>query len=188
MEKSQIYQLKVTLKGVKPPIWRRILIYPDTLMPDVHKILQVTMGWNNCHLHQFTCGGILYAMPSPDEWDALPSRDYRNVKISKLLQQEGAKMVYEYDFGDGWEHQILLEKILPPIDAGTIPICIAGKNACPPEDCGGVWRYMHLLEVIANPKHDEHKAIIAWVGRKFDPKYLNVDEINKRLVDLSNQR
>src|ERR1035437_413441 len=153
---KEIYQIQISLKGFTPKIWRRIQIFSDTLLPDLHRIIQTTMGWTNSHLHQFIKNGQFYSTPSPD--DEMDSIDYRKIKVVDLLKKEKDKIIYEYDFGDSWEHEILLEKILP-IDLTTkYPVCLAGKMNCPPEDCGGVWGYSDMLAVLKDKSHEEYES------------------------------
>jgi hypothetical protein len=131
-----VYQIKVTLKGSKPPIWRRIQITSDITLVQLHRILQRVMGWEGSHLYQFVISGIAYGDPGMvGEWDA---EDARIVTLAALVRGEKSKLLYEYDFGDSWEHELLVEKILPLEEGKRYPICLTGKRACPPEDCGGV--------------------------------------------------
>ena len=120
-------------------------------------------------------------MPDDDTWGEMDNVDYKKMKISDLLKKEKEKIVYEFDFGDGWEHDVLLEKILPGDEKFKFPICLAGKMACPPEDCGGVWGYADLLEILKNPKHEEYDSYMEWLGGEFDPEYFDKDEVNKML-------
>ncbi|MBZ0305741.1 MAG: plasmid pRiA4b ORF-3 family protein, partial [Anaerolineae bacterium] len=135
-----VYQLKITLQGSKPPIWRRVLVASDTRLSIFHSIIQGAMGWYNCHLHQFIVGSIYYSMPYPGS-DELNAKDSRKVKLSDIVSGERFTFRYEYDFGDGWMHAILVEKILPFVPGMNLPTCITGKRACPPEDVGGIWGY-----------------------------------------------
>ncbi|MEM7658403.1 MAG: plasmid pRiA4b ORF-3 family protein [Bacteroidota bacterium] len=179
---SSIYQLKVTLLGIKkPPIWRRILVKSDQLLSYLHKIIQTSMGWTNSHLHQFVKGRQYFSPPDPDGW--MDTVDYSKMTIARLLQKKGDKMVYEYDFGDGWEHVVLLEAILQPEAGKTYPHCIKGKNACPPEDCGGIWGYQELKEIMANPKHEQYKRMSNWLGKKtWDATKFDLDKVNQKLA------
>ena len=181
MSTEKIYQLKITLSDSKPPIWRKIKIKSGTLLPDLHKIIQTTMGWTNSHLHQFVLvdKGAFYAEPDP--WGEMENKDYREIKIDHLLKKEKDQAVYEYDFGDRWEHEIVLEKILEKEEKEKYPVCIDGKNACPPEDCGGVWGYMNLIEIMSNPKHEEYAETKEWLGEELDPEAFDKDEINEML-------
>jgi len=177
--KDSIYRLKVTLRGSKPPIWRRLLVPDSITLYKLHDIIQVAMGWTDSHLHQFIIENEYYGIPHPDDWR--PVIDERNYRLKKVTQSEGFQFIYEYDFGDSWEHQILLEKIQPPEPGIEYPICTKGKRACPPEDVGGVWGYSDFLEAINDPDHTEHDSYIEWVGGEFDAEKFNIEEINEAL-------
>lgn len=178
---KKIYQIQIALKGFKPKIWRRLLVSSDILLPEFHKIIQVAMGWTNSHLHQFIKKNVYYGELSEDDWDDFPIKDYSKIKLSFLLKKENDKFKYEYDFGDGWEHDIILEKILPLNDNFKNPICLAGKMNCPPEDCGGVWGYSAMLKILKQPNHKEYGSYIEWLGGKFNPEHFNMDKVNKML-------
>lgn len=181
-----IYQLKVELKGAKPPIWRRVLVPNDINLEKLHEVIQDSMGWYNCHLHHFFDGKKYYQIPFDDDdgfWGE-PPLDERKYKLSKFLKKEKQTLIYEYDFGDGWEHKIILEKILPFDLETKLPTCTKGKRACPPEDCGGIWGYENLLEIISDPTNPEHDEMIEWLGGKFDPSYFNKEEMNELLKDI----
>jgi hypothetical protein len=178
---KKIYQIQIALKGFKPKIWRRLLVPLDILLSEFHKIIQVSMGWTNSHLHQFIKNNVYYGAPSEDDWDDFPINDYSKIKLSFLLKKENDKFKYEYDFGDGWEHDIILEKILPANDNFKNPICLAGKMNCPPEDCGGVWGYSAMLKILKQPNHKEYGSYIEWLGGKFDPEHFDMDELNEML-------
>ena len=139
---QSIYQLKITLKGCRPPIWRRVQVRGDSTLEQLHWVIQLSMGWTNSHLHSFRIRGIEYGVPMPElGFDEMGLRDEQPVKLSKVISGEKFKFSYLYDFGDSWDHDILVEKVLE-VDPNTdYPICIKGKRACPPEDCGGVWGY-----------------------------------------------
>jgi len=181
---SSIYQLKVSLKGAKPPIWRRILVSSDMELVDLHHAIQSTMGWYNCHLHQFKLGRTFF-QPDPDPefmgFGGFETEDSAGVRICDLLRSEKEKIDYEYDFGDSWEHVVLLEKITKPEEGQAYPVCIKGKRACPPEDCGGLWGYCNLLEILENPKDEEYEGMLEWVGGKIDPEAFDLAEANARL-------
>ena len=177
-----IYQIKVTLEDSKPPIWRRILVRSDVDLEKLHYILQVVMGWENYHLHQFIVGQTYYGEPHPD-YD-FEMRDERRVRLNRVAPGEGFKFRYEYDFGDSWIHQLVVEKVLPPEPGQQYPVCVKGKRACPPEDVGGVWGYDDFLEAIRNPDHPEHEDYLVWVGGEFDPEEFDLDEVNKMLRGL----
>jgi hypothetical protein len=182
-KKTKVYQLKITLEDIRPPIWRRVLVNSSSSLADLHWIIQIAMGWTNSHLHQFRHGGEFYQTPDPFDdglgfMDALDSSQYR---IDRLLTREKDNMRYEYDFGDGWRHKIVLEKILPADDALSLPQCIKGKRACPPEDVGGVWGYEDLLEILEDKNHEEYKSRLDWLGGEFDPEALDLSDINQQL-------
>lgn len=180
---TKIYQIQIALKGSKPKIWRRILVPSDLLLSEFHKVIQTSMGWTNSHLHQFVKNRTYYAMKSPDDdtWGEMNNVDYEKLRICDLLKTENEKIGYEYDFGDGWEHEILLEKIMPSEEAFRYPICLTGKNNCPPEDCGGVWGYAEMLDILKNPKHEEYENYREWLGDAFDPKRFDAEEVNELL-------
>jgi hypothetical protein len=182
MTPRNVYQIKVTLKDSKPPIWRRIQVTSDTDLYELHHILQVVMGWEDYHLHQFIIGGRYFGQPHPDY--GFEMVDETTVELNQVVSGVKTKFAYEYDFGDSWEHTLLIEKILP-LEAGKhYPTCLTGRRACPPEDCGGVWGYDYLLEVIQNPDHPEHEHLLGWVGDGFDPEAFDLDEINRALKGL----
>ncbi len=195
---SPIYQLKITLKNISPPVWRRILIPADATFRQLHDAIQLTMGWADGHLHDFSTkkwrgmyieGKITDLQTyEPAPWgDEEQPGDERKVKLRERLSKPGDRIAYEYDFGDSWEHEILLEKIVEPEKGVEYPICIGGKRACPPEDCGGIGGYERLLEVLANPKDEEHADMLEWLGLEsadeFDPAEFDIDTVNEQLRD-----
>ncbi len=175
---KKVYQLKITLVESNPEIYRKIIVNPDVLLVDLHRIIQTTMGWTNSHLHQFSDGNYDYA---PKEFEVECSKNSRTVKLNKLLKKEKERIIYEYDFGDGWVHEIILEKIFEEDEKNQVPRCIEGKRNCPPEDCGGIWGYEDLLNVISDKKHEDYKDMMRWLGGKFDPEEFNINAINKEL-------
>lgn len=182
---GQIYQIKVTLKDFKPSIWRRIQVRGDATLGELHAIIQMAMGWSNSHLHQFIIGQrprfVRIGPLEPDIDDELTDEDEDKVVISEVLPASKTKMVYEYDFGDSWEHEVVLEKIAQAEAGVYYPRCIAGENACPPEDVGGVWGYADFLEAINDPDHEQHEDMLDWVGGEFDPQEFDLDLVNKQL-------
>jgi hypothetical protein len=176
-----VYQLKVTLDDSKPPIWRRILVPEDVTLADLHEIIQRAMDWGNYHLHMFTIAGQVFGDPEDDEYGDFGTENEKRYRLNQLGLREKTKFSYEYDFGDSWEHTILLEKILPAEKGVHYPVCIKGKRACPPEDVGGVWGYDDFLKAIANPNHPERKEMLEWIGGDFDPEEFDLDEVNQSL-------
>ncbi len=179
---NDIYQLKITLKGFRPPIWRRIQVRGDITLEKLHRIIQASMGWIGGHLHDFHIGDMTYGVP--DREDSFFGHHVHNEKsayLSNVLPREKMKMKYTYDFGDSWEHEILLEKIVPPVEGQQYPVCIKGKGACPPEDIGGVWGYAEFLEAIHDPSHPQYEEYREWIGDDFDPEAFDIDAVNARL-------
>jgi pRiA4b ORF-3-like protein len=178
-----VYQIKVTLKGSRPPIWRRMQVISDTTLAQLHRLLQCVMGWEDAHLYQFVVSGIRYG--DPRLLGELDAEDARTVPLATLGLREKVKFFYEYDFGDSWEHELLVEKILPRDEGKRYPVCLTGKGACPPEDCGGIWGYASFLEAIRDPEHPEHDEMLEWVGGEFDPDILDLDDVNRELQRLT---
>lgn len=175
------YRIKVTLQGSKPPIWRRILIPENITLYKLHQVLQIVMGWDDYHLHIFTIKGQIFGDPAQDEYGDLNTKSEKHYHLNKLISTEGEKFLYEYDFGDGWIHSIVLEKIQLADSEANYPVCVAGKRACPPEDVGGIWRYKDFLDAISDPTHEEHQDFLDWVGGTFDPQKFDIYEINVEL-------
>lgn len=175
---KRVYQLKVTLRGIRPPIWRRILVTGDTNLQRLHWIIQTVMGWTSGHLHEFDVFGDPYGDPSDNEADVL---DERRATLSKLIGSEKEKFYYLYDFGDSWEHEILVEKILPPAKGTRYPVCLKGRRACPPEDCGGAPGYADLLEILKDPSHPDHDDMVEWMAGDFDSEEFDIEEVNEGL-------
>ena len=179
------YQLKIELKRSKPKIWRRIVVPADLLLSDLHKVLQTVMGWENAHLHQFIKGEKYYSKRHEDDdfWDDHLNVDYTGLTVSDLLDKEKDRIIYEYDFGDGWEHDVLLEKVMEDDKGLVVPLCTGGKMSCPPEDIGGVWGYEQMLEIIKQPGHAEYESYLEWLGGDFDPTLFDLEEVNHLLKE-----
>ncbi|HEX4920476.1 MAG TPA: plasmid pRiA4b ORF-3 family protein [Candidatus Bathyarchaeia archaeon] len=177
-----IYQFKVTLNESHPPIWRRIQV-PDCTLGELHEILQIVMGWEDCHLHQFIVRGEYYGPLDPEDlhWD-MEKEDEEKISISQVAKTgRKVRFIYEYDFGDSWQHEILLEKIMEPEPNESYPRCIEGERASPPEDVGGIWGYSEFLEAISDPKHEQRDDLVDWIGGKFDPEKFSVEKVNREL-------
>lgn len=180
---SDILQLKITLKGSKPPIWRRVLVDKKITLLHLHRIIQTAMGWYNCHLWEFDLNGQSFGPVdktgmmgfTPDEME-----DAAKQKVSAFADREKAKFSYTYDMGDDWEHQILVEKVLPRVPDQHYPLCIDGKMNCPPEDCGGIWGFYALLEALKDPKHPDHEDMTEWLGDDYDPRAFDPDVVNQK--------
>ena len=177
---SDILELDITLKGSKPKIWRRVLVPSDFIFHELHYIIQFAMGWTSSHLHQFITGknDIYIGIPHEDDWIELV--DSRKTKLSEYLGQPKDKVVYEYDFGDSWEHEVVVKEVLAKETGRSYPICTDGKGACPPEDVGGVWGYADLLEKLKKSGTDEYEEMLQWLGDDFDPEKLDLEGTNRR--------
>lgn len=179
-KRPPVYVLKVTLQDSDPPIWRRLAIKPNTSLAKLHEIIQVAFGWRQAHLHFFIVGEKRYGPAQPDL--ELSCRDERKVQLKSIVSKPGDTFLYEYDFGDHWVHEVTLEEIQEPEFRVRYPKCLAGERACPPEDCGGIPGYYELLEILADPKHEEHKERLKWLGgRKLDPEAFSLKWINSFL-------
>jgi hypothetical protein len=177
---NEIYQIKVTLLRTVPPVWRRLLVPSDITLSNLHDLLQLAMGWTDSHLHEFLFRGQCYGPTGPERGVA-EAIDERKVRLNQLLVRVGAKIVYTYDFGDGWEHGIVLEKGLPVDPNMAYPAATGGAGACPPEDCGGIGGFYSLLESLQNPRHPQHEELLEWVGEDYDPKKFSIEAINQVL-------
>lgn len=178
-----IYQLRIELQDLKPSIWRSVLVPGSIKLSKLHAVLLRTMGWMGGHLHEFIIGDAHYGEPDTDFPEIPPVlRDDR----SNLANSLGALKTfrYLYDFGDGWEHKVRVEKILPPDPTARLPLCLAGANACPPEDVGGPPGYVDFIEAISDPRHDEHEAMLQWCGGAFDPYAFDLDAVNADLAQI----
>jgi hypothetical protein len=174
--KPSIYQLKITLLGIRPPIWRRIQVPSTMPLCCLHDAFQAVMGWTDSHLHEFEKDGECWGVPDPD--DDIDVIDESRVPTGKLLLAEGDTAVYVYDFGDDWRHHVVLEKIVPSDVAQPKPVCIAGKRRCPPEDVGGAPGYGEFLEAIFDPEHAEFGHFRAWAGKPFHAEDFDVKAVN----------
>jgi pRiA4b ORF-3-like protein len=173
-----LYQFKVTLRGVFPPIWRRIQVWEDYTLAQLHRVLQAVMGWEDYHLYEFRIAGRLYRDPHPEnEREIL---DAERTRILAVLPGVGAEFEYVYDFGDYWQHELLLEAIVLSAPDATYPRCIGGERNGPPEDVGGAGGYEDYLEAMADPNHERHEELMAWRG-PFDPDAFSVEKVNRQL-------
>lgn len=175
---QNVYQFKITLKNSKPPIWRRIQVPESYSFWDLHTAIQDAMGWEDCHLHEFIFpyfrapDSVIIGLPEGNEY-----LHGSKIKINKYFKQEKDKADYWYDFGDDWFHLVVLEKILPKDPKQEYPVCLAGKMACPPEDCGGIGGFYALLEVLNDPKHPDYEDTLDWIGEGFDPNEFDPREV-----------
>jgi pRiA4b ORF-3-like protein len=175
----EAYLIKVTLLDTDPPIWRRVLVPHDITLRQLHRIVQTVMGWTDSHIHQFVFKGQKYSDPAYKLETGII--DERKARLSDVIFTVGNRLLYEYDFGDGWRHELRLEKVLAQDDSFR-PVCVAGERACPPEDCGGPFGFAELSEILGNPDHPEYVDRLEWLGGEFDPTYLDLARVNKRLT------
>lgn len=190
IEPAKVYQLKVTLMESDPPIWRRLSVAGDMALGRLDRVIQTAMGWTNSHLHTFTAGGVLYSDPSP-EWE-IPVKDERRVRLDRIVSEEGEAFVYEYDLGDSWRQQVLVEEVRVASDDTAGPVCLSGACACPPEDCGGVQGYYQTLEILRDPRHEEYQDRKTWIESMtcgpFDPAAFDIEVVNAALRALRRRK
>lgn len=187
---GHVYQLKITLRAIRPPIWRRFQVPADTTLNRLHRILQRIMGWTNSHLHEFVVGKRRYGtgLHEWQEFGADHVLNERRFTLGEVAPVAGCRLVYAYDFGDGWQQDIRVEKIGPAEPGQRYPVCLAGARACPPEDCGGYPGYVELLEAMGDPRHERHKELLEWIGGPFDPEAFNVEIVNRDLLRFRRTR
>jgi hypothetical protein len=174
------YQLKVTLHDTEPPVWRRVVVDGASTLDHVHEVIQAAFGWWNHHLHEFETDQTRFGVPDPDEDWGTPPIDERLVRLDAVAS-EGTEIEYVYDFGDYWQHEIIVEKVTAGESTTTVPSCTDGRRACPPEDCGGPWGYRELLEILGDPTHPEHDERREWIGRPLDPEAFDATEFEENV-------
>jgi len=183
------HQLKVTLQEISPPIWRRVMVASNITLHRLHWIIQVSMGWTNSHLHQFIVDGQHFSQLDFGLEEAeIEVKNEKTARLGRLVTAPRSKFIYQYDFGDSWYHEILVEQILTPDPKMTYPVCVAGKRACPPEDCGGIGGYERFLDAIRHPDHPEHDEMLTWVGGVFDSEACDINRINRELWGRARSR
>ncbi|HEX5057608.1 MAG TPA: plasmid pRiA4b ORF-3 family protein [Gammaproteobacteria bacterium] len=172
----EIYQLKITLQYTQPPVWRRVQAPADIRLDKLHDVIQIAMGWTDSHLHAFYINGENYGPPGPMS----DMSDERKARLGDIVQQ-GGRLLYEYDFGDGWVHEIKVENISPAEAGAPYPRCLDGARACPPDDCGGPPGYQNLLDTLGDPEHPEREEMLDWLGGEFNPETFDLEQVNKLL-------
>ena len=178
-----VHRLKITLRGIRPPIWRRIEVPSDTSLGDLARVLEAAMGWLGGHLHMFDVEGVTYGTPDPG-WDT-DDLDEGEFRLDRVLPFVNSTMRFDYDFGDGWEHNVVVEAI-NPVDADVLyPRCLTGRRACPPEDCGGLSGYATIVAVVANPNQPDHADLRDFVPVDYDPAYFDATEAD---IDMRTPR
>lgn len=176
---AAIYILRIALQHIEPLIWRRVHVATDISLPKLHDVLQVVMGWTDSHLHSFRIGDRGYT--NSEEFEDLNMLPEKGHNLGALLGDTIREFEYEYDFGDGWEHRIIVEATGKRVADWPYPLCVAGERACPPEDVGGVLGYEDFLKAIADPTHEEHERTLVWIGGPFDPGGFDINCVNREL-------
>jgi Plasmid pRiA4b ORF-3-like protein len=183
---TTIYEIKITLNGSKPPIWRSVLVPAESTLFKLHRIIQETMGWTDSHLHQFVIGMDTYKIRDPHADFGMDgtSKNERTAELCQVVTGEGFRFRYDYDFGDNWKHTLVVEKVLAPESGTKYPRCVAGARACPPEDVGGVHGYDEFLEALQDPSHAAREEMSEWIGKKYDPAEFDLTMTNQILHQL----
>ncbi len=178
---DKVYQFRIELQEIKPRIWRRIQVPETYTFWDLHVAIQVSMGWTDSHLHEFVIKnpktGRKINIGFPDEDFGRKVSESWKKSIIDFFSLENPKAEYTYDFGDDWQHIVMLEEILPRGKGVKYPLCVDGGRACPPEDCGGSHGYENFLEIIMDPKHEEHDSMLDWAGGAFNPEHFDCKEV-----------
>ena len=182
---SSVHTIKVALRGARPPIWRRLEVPSSSTLEQLHHIIQNAFGWYNCHLWVFETPLGEYGMTDPE----LGHRSAASKRLRDVAPRTSCQLRYTYDFGDDWQHDILVEDVKNAEPGTAYPRCITGRRACPPEDCGGIWGYEELVAILSDPEHGEHEERLEWLGLEsadeFDPADFDAAEVNTALSPLA---
>ena len=174
--------LHIELKWVEPTVWRRVAVPENITLDTLHTVIQIAIGWDDDHLHEFEIAGENYGIPDPDGWGPPVNSEVKKALLKALNGKRSFR--YLYDFGDGWDHRVKVGKRLPAAAYPQVPYCVEGANACPPEDIGGWPGYFEFLEVMADPSHPEYENMLEWHGDDFDPTAFDVERVNQRLKNV----
>lgn len=180
---ESVYELEVTLVGVKPKIFRRFSVPGTITLSQLSQAIQGAMGWYGGHLYEFVVEGEIYGDPTPD----LPMKDANRARLERLISRSRVAFRYIYDYGDDWQHQVTVKKIRPLQSGETVPNLIGGSRACPPEDVGGIWGYEDFLRVLADPTDAEYENMMDWIGGPWDPEEFNREQSQRRLMAVARQ-
>jgi hypothetical protein len=174
--------LRVELLEIEPLIWRRVRVMRNVKLKRLHDILQIVLGWEDSHLHEFRAGKLILGMKEVDELDARENlQDENEWSLNEVLETGVTEFEYLYDFGDGWTHRIIVEPATRGGEPGPSPLCLAGENACPPEDVGGPHRYAEFLSAMVDPLHEQHRDLLRWIGGVWDPRGFDLNRANRDL-------
>jgi len=184
MTANSIARLKVTLNDVKPSVQRRVEVPLAIRLDRLHLVLQAAMGWTDSHLYEIRARDVGWGLPDPDFGDG--PLDAKKARLIDVLEDAGTKTVkYLYDFGDGWEHTVKVERITDAVPGLAYPILIDAAGRCPPEDVGGSWGYAEFLDALADPAHENHAEMKGWIGETFDPKAVDVEALSNDVAALA---
>lgn len=183
---TTIHHLKITLKHLRPAIWREVQVPWDLRLDRLHRVIQAAMGREDCHQHEFSngqrgIGELCFGVPDPEFDDGMEPRrrDERKASLSQLAPAKGSKFLNWYDVGDDWWHEVSVKAVAEPKPGVTLPCCVRAAGACPPEDCGGPGGYVALLEALQDPDHEEHESMCEWIGEDRDPNACDIDAVNQ---------
>lgn len=177
---GKILQFKITLSDSKPTIWRRFHIENTMMFYDLHLVIQQVMGWTNTHLYQFIYDENNF-IGNPELLDSDDIANDKEITLSDIFDKPKLKMIYEYDFGDDWEHELVLEKIIDNNPSQQYPFCLEGAMNCPPEDCGGIYGFKDLMKKYKKTNHPDYPFILEWIGEDYDPNFFDVESVNENL-------
>jgi hypothetical protein len=179
-----VHELEVSLRHVTPRVWRRLRVPSECGLDELHRVLQAVMGWEDAHLHAFEVGEERYGVPDPD-WDDADLQDESQVRLGDVAPAVGARLLYGYDFGDGWEHDVVVRAVGPLPAGESASRVLDGGGACPPEDVGGPPGYEQFVEAMGDPRHPEHVTYADWAGRTWDPHAVDLDRHDAAVRALS---
>lgn len=181
---ERVYQLDIRLTRIDPPIWRRILVSDQITLAALHHLLQVVMGWEHSLLRLFIAGSTRYGEPDPEDDEDDDTQSDLRVRLWDIAHEKGTSFIYEYDFGDGWQHLIRVEDLWSRTEYDIVPRCLEGSRACPPKDSGGIGGYEDLLEALRDRQHPGHGEMRVWTGAHFDPELFSMQAVNSALALL----
>lgn len=189
-EAHDIVQIRIALRDIEPPVWRRVQVPVDFSLRHLHDVIQAVMDWLGYHLHQFEIGEKLYGQPEIAGDDHFGPKLYsdRNTRLAQLIERGVERFTYTYDFGDDWQHDIEFERTLEAEAGIEYPILVAGERQCPPEDCGGPPGFLNIVDALSDPEHPDHEEILDWYGERFDPEDMNLVAVEAMLSRIRGRR
>lgn len=180
VDPSPVYELRIALLDLAPPIWRRVQVPARISLERLHRVIQAAMGWRQEHLFEFRIDGVAYG--PPDREFGREVVDAQRIRATKIGRAPGARCQYLYDFGDGWEHEVVLERVLEPEPGVRYPRLVGGERACPPEDCGGPSGYLDFLAIVLDPRHPERRWMLNLAGGRFDPEVFDHERAEEEVA------